>query len=144
MASPMARQSRLRAVTAAQSRSYLAKAEEFLAGARSELGGRAIRAALSTRRTSDVPDRHSAELSRRDLPHQRPLSVPGHYAPGVVRLVVAVLVPYCLPQGRVPRRLVPDQCDQRALPPTRTSLTTAEPGLPSLSGEGPTGQRDET
>ena len=43
-------------------------------------------------------------------------------APGVVRLVVAVLVPYCLPQGRVPRRLVPDQCDQRALPPpTRTS-----------------------
>lgn len=61
-------------------------------------------------------------------------------APGVVRLVVAVLVPYCLPQGRVPRRLVPDQCDQRALPPpTRTSLTTAEPGLPSLSGDGSDG-----
>lgn len=41
----MARQTRLRAVTAAQSRSYLAKAEEFLAGARSELGaGRAIAA----------------------------------------------------------------------------------------------------
>ena len=41
----MARQSRLRAVTAAQSRSYLAKAEEFLAGARSELdAGRAIAA----------------------------------------------------------------------------------------------------
>jgi len=41
----MARQTKLRAVTAAQSRSYLAKAEEFLAGARSELdAGRAIAA----------------------------------------------------------------------------------------------------
>ncbi len=39
----MARQTRLRAVATAQSRSYLTKAEEFLAAARSELdAGRAI------------------------------------------------------------------------------------------------------